>query len=350
MEIKHIKAFGTTASMEPLREMSIPRRMVQPHDVELEILYCGICHSDLHQIKNDFGGATFPIVPGHEIVGRVTGIGIHVNRFKLGDLVAVGCIVDSCQQCQSCEEGLEQFCEHFPTFSFNSPDKYLGGVTYGGFSRTYVCEDKYVLQVPEGLDLAAAAPLLCAGITVYSPLRHWGAGPGKKVGVLGIGGLGHLAIKIAKAMGAEVTVFTTSQTKVDDAKRLGAGNAVLSTESDQMKKYTGKLDLIIDTVSAKHDINPYLNLLKHDGTVVLVGLPPAPLEIGAFNVVMGRKSFSGSNIGGIRETQEMLYFCAQNNITADIELIKMQDINVAFERLGKGDVKYRFVIDMSSLG
>lgn len=344
-----VKAFGTKAADQPLETIRINRRELQAHDVEMEILYCGICHSDLHQIKNDFGMTAYPVVPGHEIVGRVTRVGAHVKNFKVGDLSAVGCIVDSCQECESCHEGLEQFCDQFPTFSFNSPDKYLGGVTYGGFSETYVCEDKYVLHVPESLDLAAAAPLLCAGITVYSPLRHWNAGPGKKVGILGIGGLGHLAIKIAKAMGAEVTVFTTSQSKVEDAKRLGADNAVLSTDAEQMSKYARKLNFIIDTVSAKHDINSYLNLLKHDGTVVLVGLPPEPLEVGAFNVVMGRKSFSGSNIGGIAETQEMLNFCAEHNITADIELIKIQDVNNAFERLEKGDVKYRFVIDMASL-
>lgn len=349
METKPVKAFGTKAADQPLETISINRRELQAHDVEMEILYCGICHSDLHQIKNDFGMTGYPIVPGHEIVGRVTRVGSHVKNFKVGDLSAVGCIVDSCQECESCHEGLEQFCDQFPTFSFNSPDKYLGGVTYGGFAETYVCEDKYVLHVPENLDLAAAAPLLCAGITVYSPLRHWNAGPGKKVGVLGIGGLGHLAIKIAKAMGAEVTVFTTSQSKVEDAKRLGAHNAVLSTEPDQMSQYTGKLNFIIDTVSAKHDINSYLNLLKHDGALVLVGLPPEQLEIGAFNVVMGRKSFAGSNIGGIAETQEMLDFCAEHNITADIELIQVQDVNNAFERLEKGDVKYRFVIDMASL-
>lgn len=349
METTTVKAFGTKAADQPLETININRRELQAHDVEMEILYCGICHSDLHQIKNDFGMTAYPIVPGHEIVGRVTRVGSHVKNFKVGDLSAVGCIVDSCQECESCQEGLEQFCDQFPTFSFNSPDKYLGGVTYGGFSETYVCEEKYVLHVPESLDLAAAAPLLCAGITVYSPLRHWNAGPGKKVGVLGIGGLGHLAIKIAKAMGAEVTVFTTSQSKVEDAKRLGADNAVLSTDAEQMSKYKGKLNFIIDTVSAKHDINSYLNLLKHDGTVVLVGLPPEPLEVGAFNVVMGRKSFSGSNIGGIAETQEMLDFCAEHNITADIELIQVQEVNEAFERLEKGDVKYRFVIDMASL-
>lgn len=349
MKTTTVKAFGTTAADKPLQAMNIKRRELQPHDVAMEILYCGICHSDLHQIKNDFGHTSFPIVPGHEIVGRVTQIGNQVTNFKVGELAAVGCIVDSCQQCESCHEGLEQFCDQFPTFSFNSADKYLGGVTYGGFSETYVCEDKYVLHVPESLDLAGAAPLLCAGITVYSPLKHWNAGPGKKIGVLGIGGLGHLAIKIAKAMGAEVTVFTTSPSKVEDAKRLGADHAVLSTDAEQMTSYTGKLNFIIDTVSAKHDINSYLNLLKHDGALVLVGLPPEPLEIGAFNVVMGRKSFSGSNIGGIAETQEMLNFCAAHNITADIELIPVQQVNEAFERLEKGDVKYRFVIDMASL-
>jgi len=349
METKTVKAYGTKAVDKPLEKINIERRALQPHDVEFDILYCGICHSDLHQIKNDFGHTAFPIVPGHEIVGRVTRVGNQVTRFKVGELAAVGCIIDSCQKCDSCHEGLEQFCEQFPTFSFNSPDKYLGGVTFGGFSETYVCEDKYVLHVPESLDLAAAAPLLCAGITVYSPLKHWNAGPGKKVGVLGIGGLGHLAIKIAKAMGAEVTVFTTSQSKVEDAKRLGADHAVLSTDAEQMKTYTGKLNFIIDTVSAKHDINSYLNLLKHDGTVVLVGLPPEPLQVGAFNVVVGRKSFAGSNIGGIAETQEMLDFCAEHNITADIELINVDQVNEAFVRLEKGDVKYRFVIDMTSL-
>jgi uncharacterized zinc-type alcohol dehydrogenase-like protein len=315
----------------------------------MEILYCGICHSDLHQIKNDFGHTMFPIVPGHEIVGKVTRVGEHVNKFKIGELAAIGCIIDSCGKCESCENDIEQFCDVGVTFSFNSPDKYLGGATLGGFSQTYVCNEKYMLHVPETLDLASAAPLLCAGITVYSPLRHWQAGPGKMVGILGIGGLGHLAIKIAKAMGAHVVVFTTSPSKVEDAKRLGADEAVLSTESEQMKKYVRKINFIIDTVSAKHDVNTYLNLLKHDGSVVLVGLPPEPLEVSAFSVVSGRHSFSGSNIGGIAETQEMLDFCAKHNIAADIELINIQQVNEAFERLEKGDVKYRFVIDMASL-
>lgn len=349
METKKVKAYGTESSTKPLEEMTINRRAVGAHDVEFEILYCGICHSDLHQIKNDFGGTMFPIVPGHEMVGRVTAVGDHVTTFKMGDLAAVGCIIDSCGHCEYCNDGIEQFCDEGVTFSFNSPDKDLGGATFGGFSKTYVCNEKYVLHMPAFENLAAAAPLLCAGITVYSPLKHWQAGPGKKVGILGIGGLGHLAIKIAKAMGAHVTVFTTSPQKVEDAKRLGADEAVLSSDADQMATYSRKLHFIIDTVSAKHDVNTYLNLLRHDGSVVLVGLPPQPLEIAAFSVVSGRRSFAGSNIGGIAETQEMLDFCFEHNITAESEIISMQDVNTAFERLEKGDVKYRFVIDMASL-
>ena len=349
METKEVKAYGTKTMDAPLHVMNIKRRELQHRDVEMEILYCGICHSDLHQIKNDFGMTMYPIVPGHEIVGKITRVGEHVSKFKEGDLAAIGCIVDSCQECDNCHDGEEQFCDQFPTFSFNSPDKYLGGATYGGFSETYICEDKYVLHMPEKLDLASAAPLLCAGITVYSPLMHWQAGPDKKVGILGIGGLGHVAIKMAKAMGAEVTVFTTSASKVDDAKRLGADHAVLSKDADAMAKYTGQMHFIIDTVSAKHDVNSFLNLLRRDGTLVLVGLPPEPLEVGSFNVVLGRKSLAGSNIGGIKETQEMLDFCANHDITADIELIQVDQINDAFERLEKGDVKYRFVVDMATL-
>jgi alcohol dehydrogenase (NADP+) len=349
METKNIKAYGKESVDEPLHSMQIKRRELLPHDVEMEILYCGICHSDLHQIKNEFGGTMFPIVPGHEIVGKVTQVGKHVTKFKVGDLAAVGCIVDSCGKCEYCEDDLEQFCDEGVTYSFNSPDKHLEGATLGGFSETYVCDEKYILHIPEKLDLASAAPLLCAGITVYSPLKHWQAGPGKKVGVLGIGGLGHIAIKIAKAMGAEVVVFTTSPSKVKDAKRLGADEAVLSSDADAMKKYSRKLHFIIDTVSAKHDVNTYLNLLRHDGSVVLVGLPPEPLEVNSFSVVHGRRSFSGSNIGGIAETQEMLDFCAKHIITAEIELINIQQVNDAFELLEKGDVKYRFVIDMASL-
>ena len=349
METKQIKSIGAIGVNKPLEELTISRRLLTSHDVEMEILYCGICHSDLHQIKNDFGGTIYPIVPGHEIVGRVTAIGNHVTKFKVGDLAAVGCIVDSCGKCEYCNDDIEQFCDEGVTYSFNSPDTILGGVTYGGFSQTYVCNEKYVLNMPHFDNLAASAPLLCAGITVYSPLKHWQVGSGKKVGILGIGGLGHVAIKIAKAMGAEVTVFTTSQSKVEDAKRLGADHAELSSDAEQIANYSRKLHFILDTVSAKHDVNTYLNLLRHDGSVVLVGLPPEPLEIGAFNVIMGRRSFSGSNIGGIAETQEMLNFCSEHNITADIELINANQINEAFERLEKGDVKYRFVVDMTTL-
>ena len=349
MEAKQIKAYGTGASTQPLQEMKIERRATTPHDVEIEILFCGICHSDLHQVKNDFGGAIYPIVPGHEIVGRVTAVGNHVTKYKVGDLAGVGCIVDTCRTCNPCKDGFEQFCEEGMTFSFNSIDKTYGGHTFGGYSESIVTDEKYVLTIPKTLDLASAAPLLCAGITVYSPLNHWKIGQGSKVGILGIGGLGHVAIKIAKAMGAFVTVFTTSQSKVDDAKRLGADDAVLSSDTEQMKKYAGKLNFIIDTVSAKHDVNIYLNQLTVDGSMVLVGLPPEPLAISAFNVIKGRRSFAGSNIGGIAETQEMLDFCAKHNITTDIELIKIQDVNTAYTRLEKGDVHYRFVIDMASL-
>jgi uncharacterized zinc-type alcohol dehydrogenase-like protein len=349
MKTKTVKAYGTEGVAIALHSMDIKRRELLEHDVEIEVLYCGICHSDLHQIKNDFSGTMFPIVPGHEIVGKVSRVGTYVTKFKVGDLAAVGCIVDSCGHCEYCKDDIQQFCDEGTTYSFNSPDKHLGGATFGGFSESIITNENYVFHMPETLDLAAAAPLLCAGITVYSPLKHWGAGPGKKVGILGIGGLGHLAIKIAKAMGAHVIVFTTSPQKVEDAKRLGADEAVLSSDAEQMAKYIRSLHVILDTVSAKHDVNTYLNLLRHDGSVVLVGLPPEPLKISAFNVVMGRRSFSGSNIGGLAETQEMLDFCAEHNIIADIELINMQQINEAFDRLEKGDVHYRFVIDMATL-
>ncbi len=348
MNITNIKAYGTEAADAPLKTLNIRRRNITPHDVEIEILYCGICHSDLHVVRNEWNGTTYPVVPGHEIVGKVTRVGDHVTKFQAGDLAAVGCIVDSCRSCEYCKEGEEQFCENGWTVVFNSPDKILGGQTYGGFSESIVVDENYVLHVPEKLDLASAAPILCAGITVYSPLKHWKAGPGKKVGIIGLGGLGHMAIKIAKAMGSHVVVFTTSQSKADDAKRLGADEVVLSKDAEQMKQQS-KLDIILDTVSAKHDVNDYLKMLKVDGALVLVGLPVDQLPVGAFNLVNGRKSFAGSNIGGIAETQEVLDFCAEHNITADIELINVQQINEAFDRLEKGDVKYRFVIDMVPL-
>lgn len=348
MSTKEVKAFGTEAAEAPLKNLDIQRREVTPHDIQIEILYCGICHSDLHAVRDEWGGTKYPIVPGHEIVGRVTAVGNHVKNFKIGELAGVGCIVDSCRECEYCKEGEEQFCENGNTIVFNSPDKKHGGITYGGFSENIVVDENYAVHIPETLDLASAAPILCAGITVYSPFKHWNVGPGKKVGIIGIGGLGHIAIKIAKAMGAFVAVFTTSISKADDAKRLGADEVVLSTNKEQMKA-NSKFDLILDTVSANHNVNDYLNLLRVDGSMVLVGLPVEPLAVGAFNVVHGRKSFSGSNIGGIRETQEVINFCAEHHITADIELINVNQINEAFDRLQKGDVKYRFVVDMGSL-
>jgi alcohol dehydrogenase (NADP+) len=349
METKTIKAFGAEAADAPLQQMNIERREVTPRDVEIEITYCGICHSDLHAAKNEWGGTRYPMVPGHEIVGKVTKVGNEVTKFKVGDTAGIGCIVDSCRECQYCNEGLEQFCVPGNTIVFGSPDKHLGGQTFGGYTESIVADENYVLKMPEKLDPAAASPLLCGGITVYSPLKHWKVGSGSKVGIVGIGGLGHLAIKIAKALGAHIVVFTTSPSKVEDAKNLGADEAVLSTDAEQMSKYAGSLNFILDTVSAAHDANAYLNLLKVDGALVLVGAPAEPLSIGSFNIIMGRKSFAGSNIGGIAETQEMLDFCAEHNITADIEMIRMQEINEAYERLEKSDVKYRFVVDMASL-
>ncbi len=349
MEVKNVKAFGTEAADAPLKGLNIQRRSTTPHDVEIEILFCGICHSDLHTARNEWHGTIYPVVPGHEIVGRVTNVGAHVKKFKVGDLAAVGCMVDSCRECEYCKEGLEQYCEPGNILTYNSPDKHLGGQTYGGYSESIVVDEHFVLRVPENLDLAATAPLLCAGITTYSPLRHWQVGPGKKVGIVGIGGLGHMGIKLARAMGAHVVVFTTSESKKEDANRLGADEVVLSTDPDQMSKYANSLHFVLDNVSANHDMNAYLNLLKVDGTLVLVGAPEHPLPVAAFSLIGKRKSFAGSTIGSIAETQEMLDFCSKHNITADIELINIQQVNEAYERLLKGDVHYRFVIDMASL-
>ena len=343
-----VDAYGTESAKEPMHSMQIIRRELLPHDIEINILYCGICHSDLHAVRNEWGGTSYPIIAGHEIIGKVSKVGDHVSHFKVGDLVAVGCIVDSCRECDHCKEGLEQYCNTGMTFVFGSPDRQLGGNTYGGFSEKIVVDENYTLHVPEKLDLASAAPLLCAGITVYSPLKHWKAGPGKRVGVIGVGGLGHLAIKLAKSMGAQVVVFSTSPSKAGDAKRLGADEVVLSSDADQMKRLS-KVDFIIDTVSGPHDVNTYLRLLKVDGSLVVVGLPAEPMPVHAFSIVSGRKSFAGSSIGGIAETQEMLDYCAEHGITAEIELIQIQQINEAFDRLEKGDVHYRFVIDMSSI-
>jgi uncharacterized zinc-type alcohol dehydrogenase-like protein len=349
IETKKIKAFGTEAAKAPLGQLNIQRRNPTPHDVEIEILYCGVCHSDLHTVRNEWHSTVYPCVPGHEIVGKIVSIGSEVTKFKPGDVAAVGCMVDSCGHCDYCKEGLEQYCEEGNTGTYNSPDKHLGTHTYGGYSESVVVDEAFVLRVPENLDLAATAPLLCAGITTYSPLKHWNVGPGKKVGIVGIGGLGHMGVKLAKAMGAEVIVFTTSPSKVEDAKRLGADDVVLSKEEEQMSRYAGKLHFVLDAVSAKHDINAYLKLLRVDGSLALVGAPEYPLPVAAFSLIPYRRSFAGSMIGGIAETQEMLDFCGKHHIVSDIELINIQQINEAYERLLKGDVKYRFVIDMASL-
>ncbi|MEJ1240573.1 NAD(P)-dependent alcohol dehydrogenase [Chryseolinea sp. T2] len=349
MEIKRIKAFGALTADAPLNKMTINRRATTPHDVEIDILFCGVCHSDLHSARNEWHNTMYPIVPGHEIVGRIVKTGSEVTKFKVGDLAAVGCMVDSCRECEYCKQGLEQYCEPGNTLTYNSPDKYLQKQTYGGYSESVVVDESFVLHVPENLDLAATAPLLCAGITVYSPLKHWQVGPGKRVGVVGIGGLGHMAIKFAKAMGAHVVVFTTSASKFEDAKRLGADEVVLSKNEDQMKKQSRSLHLIIDAVSASHDVNAYIDLLRVDGTLILVGAPEEPLPVAAFSIIPTRRAVAGSTIGGIAETQEMLEFCGKHSITSDIELISIHEINNAFGRLLKGDVHYRFVVDMASL-
>lgn len=346
---KQVKAFGTEAATNPLQQLNIQRRRPTLHDVEIEILYCGVCHSDLHTARNEWHGTIYPCVPGHEIVGRVVSVGDHVTKFKVGDLAGVGCMVDSCRECQHCKEGLEQYCEQGNIQTYNSPDKYLGTATYGGYSESIVVIEDFVLRIPENLDLAATAPLLCAGITTYSPLKHWNVGPGQKVGVVGIGGLGHMAVKLAKAMGAEVIVYTTSPSKFEDARRLGADDVVLSKDASQMERYAGKLHFVLDAVAAQHDINAYLNQLRVDGLLALVGAPEHPLPVAAFSLIPFRRSFAGSMIGGIAETQEMLDFCGKHNIVADIEMIDIRQINEAYERMLKGDVKYRFVIDMASL-
>lgn len=349
MNTYNVKAFGTPAADADLKEIQIQRREVKENDIEIDILYCGVCHSDLHTARNEWGGTIYPNVPGHEIVGKITKVGSNVTKFKVGDLAGVGCLVDSCRTCESCKEGLEQFCEGGSTGTYNSKDKHLNQQTFGGYSEKIVVDQDFVLSIPENLDLAATAPLLCAGITTYSPLRHWKVGPGKKVGIVGIGGLGHMGVKIAKAMGAEVVVITTSSSKFEDAMRLGADKVILSSDAQQMKENAGSLHFILDCVSADHDINSYINLLKRDGNLTLVGAPENPLPVAAFSLIGKRRSFSGSLIGGIKETQEMLDFCAKHNITSDIEMISIQDINKAYERLLKSDVKYRFVIDMSTL-
>ncbi|HWI16088.1 MAG TPA: NAD(P)-dependent alcohol dehydrogenase, partial [Burkholderiales bacterium] len=329
------KAYSAGSAKSPLGATTISRRDPSEHDVQIEILYCGICHSDLHQVRNEWSGVmptVYPCVPGHEIVGRVTKVGTAVKKHKPGDLAAVGCLVDSDATCPACREGLEQFCPN-ATLTYNGPDKHLGGVTYGGYSDSIVVDERFVLRVPQNLDLAGAAPLLCAGITTYSPMRHWGVTKGKKVGVVGLGGLGHMAVKIAHALGAHVVAFTTSPSKKEDALRLGANEVVISRNANEMQKHAGSFDFILDAVAADHDINAYINLLRRDGNITLVGAPEKPLAVSAFALIMGRRSLSGSPIGGIAETQEMLDFCGQHNITADVEIIPIQKVNEAYERL-----------------
>ena len=341
-------AYAAQNATNPLAPFNFQRRDVGEHDVQIEILYCGVCHSDLHTARNEWQNTTYPCVPGHEIVGRVVKVGAHVKKFKEGDTAGVGCMVDSCRTCANCEEDLEQFCDNL-TFTYNSPDKHVGGMTFGGYSDSIVVDEAFVLQVPQNLNLAAVAPLLCAGITTYSPLRRHNVTEGQKVGVVGLGGLGHMGVKLAKAFGAHVVVFTTSLNKVEDALRLGADEVVNSKNADEMKKHLNSFHFILDTVSAQHDINAYLLLLKRDGNLTQVGVPAEPLSLNVGSLIFGRRSLSGSLIGGIKETQEMLDFCGKHNITSDIELIPIQNINQAYDRLVKSDVKYRFVIDMASL-
>ena len=343
------KAYSASSATSPLAPFSLQRREPGPHDVQIHILFCGVCHTDVHIVRNEWHGTTYPCVPGHEIVGRVVKAGAHVKKFKEGDIAAVGCMVDSCRTCENCKEGLEQFCQQGATFTYNAPDKISGSMTYGGYSDSIVVDEAFTLRVPKHLDLAATAPLLCAGITTYSPLRFHKVGKGQKVGVVGLGGLGHMGVKLAKALGAHVVVFTTSPNKVKDALRLGADEVVNSKNEDEMKKQLNSFHFILDTVAAQHDINAYLALLRRDATLTQVGVPAEPLSVHVSSLIFGRKNFSGSLIGGIRETQEMLDFCGEHNITADIELVPIQKINEAYERLVKNDVKYRFVIDMASL-
>ena len=345
------KAYSAASATSLLSLTKIKRRDPTENDVQIQILFCGICHSDLHQVRNEWSTlmpTVYPIVPGHEIVGRVTKVGSAVTRFKHGDLAAVGCLVDSDRTCPQCKDGFEQLCPN-QILTFNSPDKHLGGITYGGYSDSIVVDEHFVLRVPSNLNLPGAAPLLCAGITTYSPLRRWGVTKGKKVGVVGLGGLGHMGVKLAHAFGAHVVVFTTSPGKQEDALRLGADEVVVSRNTDEMQKHAGSFDFILDAVSANHDINIYLNLLGRDGNLTLVGAPEKPFAVSAFSLLFGRRSFSGSIIGGIRETQEMLDFCGAHNITADVEVIPIQKVNEAYERLLRSDVKYRFSIDMASL-
>ncbi|RRQ48107.1 NAD(P)-dependent alcohol dehydrogenase [Maribacter algicola] len=344
-----IKAYAAASKEADLKPLNIERRSTRSDDVKIDILYCGVCHSDLHQVRNDWKNSIYPVVPGHEIIGKVLEVGSNVSDFKEGDLVGVGCLVDSCKTCGACKDDLEQFCENGATFTYNGEDKHLGGHTFGGYSESIVVDKDFVLRIPENLDAKAAAPLLCAGITTYSPLAHWGVKEGDKVGVIGLGGLGHMGIKFAHAMGAHTVMITTSPDKSSDAKKLGADEVLISKNEDDMKKHAGSFDFLLNTIPVGHDMNPYANLLKRDATMVIVGAvePLDPLHGGS--LIMGRKRIAGSLIGGIKETQEMLDFCGEHDVVCDIEMINIQDINEAYDRLQKSDVKYRFVIDMKSL-
>ena len=343
------KAYAAYDAQSPLRDYELERREPGPKDVQIEILYCGVCHSDLHQVRDEWGGAMYPLVPGHEIVGRVTAVGNDVKNFKPGDLAGVGCLVDSCRECSKCKKGLEQYCENGSVGTYNSRERDGKTITYGGYSKQIVTTEEFVLRVSDNLDLKAVAPLLCAGITTYSPLRHWNVGKGHKVGVLGLGGLGHMAVKFAASFGAEVTMLSHSPSKEADAKRLGAQRFALTSDKDTIKSLSNYFDFIIDTVSAPHDYNVYLGMLNTDGVMICVGAPSAPAQVPAFNLIGNRRSIAGSLIGGLPETQEMLDYCAAHNIVSDVEIIAMKDINEAYERMMKGDVKYRFVIDLATL-
>lgn len=343
------KAYGAQSATSPIAPLTIERREPKPHDVQIEIRYCGVCHSDLHTARNEWGNAVYPCVPGHEIVGVVTAVGSHVKKFKVGDRAGVGCLVDSCRDCDNCKGGLEQFCAEGAVFSYGSPEKDGSGITHGGYSQSIVTHEDFVLHISDKLPFDAVAPLLCAGITTYSPLKYWKVGKGTRVGILGLGGLGHMGVKLAAAMGAEVTMLSTSASKEKDAKKLGAHKFVLTSDEAQTKAVTGYFDFILDTVSADHDYNFYMGLLRTNGVMVCVGVPPSPAQVHAFSIIFGRKSLAGSLIGGLPETQEMLDFCAEHNIVSDIELIRMDEINEAYERMLKGDVRYRFVIDMATL-
>jgi uncharacterized zinc-type alcohol dehydrogenase-like protein len=346
------RAYAASSATSGLGPATIRRRSPGARDVQMEVMFCGVCHSDLHQVRGEWQNTmptVYPCTPGHEIVGRVAKAGSDVRRFKEGDLAAVGCLVDSCRKCPACREGLEQFCEGPATFTYNAPDPHLGGVTYGGYSESIVVDQDFVLRVPDGLDPAGTAPLLCAGITTYSPLRHWNVGKGQKVGVVGLGGLGHMAVKLANAFGARVVVLTTSPGKAEDAVRLGAHDVVVTRDPAALQKEAGSFDFILDTVSAPHALNAYLELLKRDGTLTMVGAPETPMPLGVISLLFKRRRLAGSLIGGIRETQEMLDFCAEHGIVCDVEVIPIQKINEAYDRLDRSDVKYRFVIDMASL-